>query len=805
MKILQLWAPYRERGGEEFIVNLAGELLGKNHEVETCLFDLDSLLDKPLGAVSALTSFFYNAKSLEDLEKMVETFRPDVVLSHNIMPAGSYAVYRWLEKRGIPVAYYVHNFRPYSVNGYCWADGRLAGGGFHLNYLQEIIHGAWQNSVMRTGWYALALWYSHLAGIWHGIDRWIMISEFMAKAMAKGGVPTEKMSTLLHPWVNTGVEPPAGPSGEGPVLLFLGRISEEKGIRVLLDAWRRVEKSGAPGKLLIAGGGPLVPWVEEQCATLERAFFVGYADAAMKRKLFAEAWALVVPSVWWEPLGLVVYESYQYGRPVLAARSGGLEETVEHGSTGWLHTPGDVEALTSQILEAFSDPERTRQLGTQGQAWLRENADADDWLLRMENILRETIAGKKTAPQAGILPASPAAARAISGAGATPAPARSSGRQIELVAYLADQNPGHDRSFGISRMSETVLSELGDREDCSIHVIASSSSQKGPANIHSRLILPLQTRGKISRLLVDHLHPLAARLRYNPDIWYYPKGFLPMTGQLCRPSVITIHDTIIQYYRDHYPSWRKNAEYSYWARMLKHTLESADCILTVSQCSKRQILDFMKRYDIPPKEITVTYEPCLYESVPQPVESPKDHYVIHLASTEPHKRTAQLVNWWLAFAGERDLPPLHLIGALPPGTHGLIENSPHVISRPFLKDADLQTTLMAAKALILPSEVEGFGLPAIEAYYLGTPVCHVKDTSVEEILGVATQKGRFSLDDRDSLLGALEEVLAMAPAEVRECGLTLRQHYSADSVAEKMMHAFRETLETRGQANRPVP
>ena len=130
---------------------------------------------------------------------------------------------------------------------------------------------------------------------------------------------------------------------------------------------------------------------------------------------------------------------------------------------------------------------------------------------------------------------------------------------------------------------------------------------------------------------------------------------------------MTIHDTIIQYDEDHYPKWRSRWEYGYWARALKHTLRNADSILTVSESSEAQIRPSWMRHRIPSKEITVTYEPCAYEELPQPVETEKENYVIHLASVEPHKRTAHLIRWWHeAESTGRNLPTLHLIGNVPP-------------------------------------------------------------------------------------------------------------------------------------------
>ena len=225
--------------------------------------------------------------------------------------------------------------------------------------------------------------------------------------------------------------------------------------------------------------------------------------------------------------------------------------------------------------------------------------------------------------------------------------------------------------------------------------------------------------------------------------------------------------------------------------MLEHTLRHADRIMTVSETSKRQIEAHMTRMEIPPKPVTVTYEPCAYEFLQQPEEMVKENYVLHLSSVEPHKRTAHLIRWWHeAEEAGRKLPSLHLVGAVPKEVAPLLASSTTIVKRPFLEDSALQDAYRRAKALILSSEIEGFGLPALEAYYLGTPVCFVEGTSVEEILGVATRKGGFHLDEPESLWTALTGVLEIPSDEVRECGLKLRENYAAEKVAERMMTVF---------------
>ena len=102
--------------------------------------------------------------------------------------------------------------------------------------------------------------------------------------------------------------------------------------------------------------------------------YAGELHGEAKDEAITKARAMIVPSVWWEPLGLVVYEAYDYCRPVLAARSGGLPEIVIDGETGLLHQPGNAEEIAQHVRQ-FEANTRTRiQMGRQGRAWLEQNA-----------------------------------------------------------------------------------------------------------------------------------------------------------------------------------------------------------------------------------------------------------------------------------------------------------------------------------------------------------------------------------------------------------------------------------------------
>jgi glycosyltransferase involved in cell wall biosynthesis len=775
VRILQIFNPYVNFGGEEGAVNQISVELEKGHELRNVVFDVHGWAAGSgfLKPVKQFALMAWNPASVRTVREAIVDFKPDVILLHNIMPVGSAALYLYLSRCRIPVVHYIHNFRPFSVNGYCWGSGRILTEGLDLNFMPEIVAGAWQESRLKTAWYGLLIRVLHALGVYKRITGWIAISRFMKDTFVKGGIEEARICVIPHSWEPTQDRADPAPmtyENAEPVFLFLGRISEEKGLRVLLDAWESHEKSGGMGTLKIAGEGPLVDEVKERCGKLARASYLGFCGGAKKDALLRSCTALIVPSVWWEPLGLVLYEAYDHSKPVLAAASGGILDHVADGVTGWIHEPGNSRQLAAHIRAVSQNPVETAARGANGRDRIARR-NPDRWIGEFDAFLESVIAET-----------------------ATPAEERPEKEEpLRVQVYLADQNPGHDRSFGISRMSRMVLGSLQGRGNVEIEAVVSRSSQRGPGNVTVTRSLPWGTRSKLVRLLSDHLHPAYVRPDPEPDVYYFPKGYLPLLSAICRPSVVTIHDTIIQYDEDHYPEWRSPWEYGYWAGVLKHTLRNADRIMTVSEFSKRHITAFMLRHGIAEKEITVTYEPCAYESVPQPDSPDKENKVIHLASIEPHKRTAQLIGWWLEAEAEgRDLPSLELIGSVTESLRNQIETSRTIRLLPFKEDAALQVAYSSARALLLPSEIEGFGLPALEAYYLGTPVCFVKGTSVEEILAGATGKGAFSLESKESFFAALDEVMAMEPAEIRRCGLVLRETFDSAKVAERIEAVFQE-------------
>jgi len=389
-RILEIFNRYQLVGGEEIAANRMFDLLGERYEIERCLFS-SSEWTQP-GAPSRWRQaflMFRNPGSLERIREAHDRFRPDCWLVHNVFPVASAAVFELAGELGVPIVYVCHNYRPFSVNGYCWAGDKIAPGGLRKNYLAEILAGSWQNSRIKTAIFALILRRLHSKHWLDSVGAWLAISDFVRDRFVEAGIPEDKIHTLRHSWDLINPAPPE--NSQGQYFLYLGRLSVEKGLRVLLETWKQLTSTlGANAPLLkICGEGPLQHEVEEFAALCPKVEFVGVVSGQQKHELLKGCVAVIVPSIWWEALGLVTYEAYDFGKPVLAAASGGLSETVQHGITGFLHTPGNASQLADQVVELWNNPEPATEMGRNGRLWLEQNTAKEEWLAGFGKLLKK--------------------------------------------------------------------------------------------------------------------------------------------------------------------------------------------------------------------------------------------------------------------------------------------------------------------------------------------------------------------------------------------------------------------------------
>ena len=172
------------------------------------------------------------------------------------------------------------------------------------------------------------------------------LSGLITETLREFKLPIQGKTVLLKP---NFVEPDPGPGdGDGGYFLYAGRLTEEKGIRVLIDCWTK-----APDlpPLLIAGDGPLREEVKNAAAIAPNIYCLGMKSGEEVLDLMKHAKAILCPSLWYEGMPRVVIESLAAGTPVIASDIGGYPEMIVDGESGALFATGDAGALLGRIRE----------------------------------------------------------------------------------------------------------------------------------------------------------------------------------------------------------------------------------------------------------------------------------------------------------------------------------------------------------------------------------------------------------------------------------------------------------------------
>jgi len=184
-------------------------------------------------------------------------------------------------------------------------------------------------------------------------DRVLAISEFVGDQV-RTTVPKARVE-VLGGAVDRAIFRPAAAPGPSNRIAFVGRLVTEKGIWTLMDALSRLR---VPAELDIVGEGPLLPALRDavERAMPTRVNLLGYLPPERIREILVRSGLLVAPSIWQEPLGLVVLEAMACGVPVVASSVGGIPEIVQHNANGLLVEPGDPDALARAMNLVLGDP-----------------------------------------------------------------------------------------------------------------------------------------------------------------------------------------------------------------------------------------------------------------------------------------------------------------------------------------------------------------------------------------------------------------------------------------------------------------
>lgn len=354
MKILLVHNYYKQRGGEDAVVEQELSLLReRGHDVELHAVHNDAIQGWR-GKLSAGLLAIYNPFAKQIFTERLQRFRPDVVHVHNFFPQLSPAIFDACRAARVPSVMTLHNFRILCPTATLSLNGKIEERSLTHSALWTVRCRAYQESALATLPVAMMVDIHKAVRTWRRkVDLFIALTDFAKAKFVEGGLPAERI--VVKP---NAITDPGRPDDSTPRrgALYVGRLSPEKGIATLLEAWRTLDVP-----LTIAGGGPM----SEQCsqAANGRIKYLGAVDPQRVRDEMCRAAFLILPSTCYDMFPLTLLEAYANGLPVLASKLGALQSLVDHGQTGLSFVSGSPEALREAVTRAIANPADMVRMG----------------------------------------------------------------------------------------------------------------------------------------------------------------------------------------------------------------------------------------------------------------------------------------------------------------------------------------------------------------------------------------------------------------------------------------------------------
>lgn len=301
----------------------------------------------------------WNRAVRTELAGVLRAERPDVVHVHNTFPLLSPSVLASCVDEQVPVVATLHNYAMICPPGTLYRDGRTCMSCVDSGPLTAVRHGCYRGSRLATVPVAVSTRVNRKRW-WSDVARMFCISAAQREILVGAGMPADRL-VVKHNFVpDSGVRR----RGSGEHILYLGRITAEKGIPTLLAAWDELATAGGIGApLVLAGAGPLSGAVTRWADGRDDVRFVGLRDREECHRLLADAAAVVAPSAWPEAFGLVVVEAAAAGVPAVASGHGAFVELVDDGVTGLHHAPDDPASLAKCLRGVVEDTARNVRMG----------------------------------------------------------------------------------------------------------------------------------------------------------------------------------------------------------------------------------------------------------------------------------------------------------------------------------------------------------------------------------------------------------------------------------------------------------
>lgn len=351
---------YQQAGGEDAVVEREKQML-EHHGHKVLLYTRhNDELNSFAGKINFFFSFLYSHKSYYEIKEMIIREKIDIVHMHNTFPLITTSAYRAAHDAGALVVQTLHNFRLICPGALYLRDKKVCEECNRYGFYAAIKHSCYRKSKLQTAMAVFAMLYGRKKHLYEEVDAYIALTEFNKKKFEKE-FPACRGKTYVKPnFIDGEYNEQDGNVKSTDSFVFIGRLSEEKGIEVLLDAFRRLPNQ----KLDMIGAGPMEGQIKNYLLSnhMENVILLGQMSRNDLMQHLATSKALIVPSIWYEGFPLTMIEAFSCGIPIIGSHLGNIAVVIDDMEDGLLFNPGDAGHLMAQIERLSKDAGLYRHL-----------------------------------------------------------------------------------------------------------------------------------------------------------------------------------------------------------------------------------------------------------------------------------------------------------------------------------------------------------------------------------------------------------------------------------------------------------
>jgi len=333
--------------------------------------------------------FIYYPEAARRLEKLVIEEKPDVAHLHNVYHQLTYSILNPLRKHKVPIVLTLHDYHLIAPDYNLYAHNKIDESCKPHRYYRCVLRRCLQNNFLVSLLGAIESYVNWLSNYAAKIDQFISPSKFLANKYAEWDFKPE--IKVIHNCLELSNFTPDFTPGD--YLVYYGRLSREKGVKTLCQAIRKLPEI----KLKIIGSGPEEAALKEylERKQVRNVELLGYKEGAELFELIKAARFLVIPSQWYENYPMTVIEAMALGKPVLAARLGGLTEMVTENYNGWFFEAGNIRGLREQIKRIHDNTPLIEQLGHNARRTVEQKNSSEGYYKHIIGLYNELVQSNK--------------------------------------------------------------------------------------------------------------------------------------------------------------------------------------------------------------------------------------------------------------------------------------------------------------------------------------------------------------------------------------------------------------------------